>query len=125
MERKTVVVVEDEPDIAALLRVILEEGGYRVLSAPDGREGIETVLDAKPDLVLMDVLLPMVQGGEAIRYLKGQQGLENTKIVLMSSLAPADFDLIFANRPHADGYLHKPLSPGLVLETVGALISKT
>lgn len=123
MERKTVVVVEDEPDIADLLRVILEEEGYRVLEASNGKTGIDTVLAAKPDLVLMDVLLPGVHGGEAIRYLKGQDGLEKTKIVLMSSLTPADFDAIFSNRPHADGYLHKPLSPERVVQTVGALLA--
>lgn len=123
MERKTVVVVEDEPDIMDLLRLVLEDGGYHVLSAPNGKAGIEAVLDSKPDLVLMDVLLPVVQGSEAIRYLRGQGGLENTKIVLMSSLAPIDFDRIFANRPHADAYLHKPLSPRQVLDTVGSLLA--
>lgn len=123
MERKTVVVVEDEPDILDLLSAILTEEGYRVLEARNGKEGIDTVLDEKPDLVLMDVLLPGVLGAEAIRALQGQEGLEKTKIVLMSSLATRDFDAIFANRPEADGYLEKPLSPERVIRTVECLLA--
>lgn len=123
MEPKTVVVVEDEPAVMSLLCMVLREQGYEVMTAGNGKDGIDRVLEEKPDLVLMDVLLPGVQGGEAIRYLKGQPGLENTKVVLMSSLRPEDFDRIFANRSGADAYLQKPFSTEDVLRAVETLLS--
>jgi DNA-binding response OmpR family regulator len=123
MPCKTVVVVDDEQDLLSLLRRILEDRGYRVITAPNGRDGIETVLDQKPDLVMMDVLLPIVQGGEALRYLKGQEGLDHTKVILMSSLPPKEFDRIYANRSTADAYLQKPLAAKQVLGTIESLLA--
>src|SRR5436853_252174 len=55
MEPKTIVVVDDEPDMASYLKTVLKDGGYRVYTADNGRDGIETILDLKPDLVAMDV----------------------------------------------------------------------
>src|SRR5687767_4264519 len=72
--------------------------------------------------VLMDVLMPVVQGGEALRYLRNQDGLEKTRIVLMSSLTPETFDRIWANRLEADAYMQKPLSMDSICRKTGELI---
>lgn len=119
---RTIVVVDDEPDMVFFLRGVLQDHGYNVLSAPNGRAGIEKILEAKPDLVFMDVMMPVVQGNDALHYLRSRPELDKTKIVLMSSLTPKEFDRTTPDRPQADDYLLKPLSTRHVLETVGKLL---
>lgn len=124
MTDKTIVVVDDEPEMVTFLRSVLQDSGYRVLAAPNGRAGIEKIIEEKPDLVFMDVLMPVVQGSDALRYLRSRPELEGTKIVLMSSLTPGEFDRMAADRPQADDYLLKPMSTRHVLETVGRLLER-
>ena len=121
METKTIVVVEDEKEMAEFFTQVLRSHGYRVLMANNGREGIETIIQAKPDVVLMDVLMPVVHGGEALSYLRSQRSLGRTKIVLMSSLSPSDFDRFSDSRRDADAYLSKPLSAGRVVQVISEL----
>jgi adenylate cyclase len=120
---KTIVVVDDEPEMVYFLRGVLQDHGYNVLSAPNGRIGIEKIVETKPDLVFMDVLMPVVQGNDALHYLRSRPELGRTKIVLMSSLTPKEFDRTAPDRGQADDYLLKPLSTRHVLETVGKLLA--
>jgi CheY-like chemotaxis protein len=122
-DAKTIVVVDDEPEMVLFLRSVLQDNGYRVLSAPNGRIGIEKIVEEKPDLVFLDVLMPVVQGTDALRYLRSRPELDKTKIVLMSSLTPKEFDHTAADRNTADEYLLKPVSTRHILETVGKLLS--
>jgi DNA-binding response OmpR family regulator len=123
MESKTIVVVDDEEDMASFFRHVLEDRGYRVLTANDGRQGIETVLASRPDLVLLDVILPVVQGQEACRYLKNQTGLGDMKIVMVSSLPAKDLEVVQSPEACADGYLHKPVGVRQVVDTVERLLA--
>lgn len=122
-DAKTIVVVDDEPDMVFFFRGVLQDHGYNVLSAPNGRAGIEKILEAKPDLVFMDVMMPVVQGNDALRYLRSRPELQKTKIVLMSSLTPKELDRTAPGRGGADDYLLKPVSTRHVLETVGKLLA--
>lgn len=125
MDAKTIIVVDDEPEMVLFLRSVLQDRGYRVLSAPNGRVGIEKIVEAKPDLVFMDVIMPVVQGTEALRYLRSRPELDKTKIVLMSSLTPKEFDRTAPDRGQADEYLLKPVSTRHVLDTVGKLLAQS
>ena len=125
MDAKTIVVVDDEPEMVSFLRSVLQDNDYRVLAAGNGRAGIEKIVEEKPDLVLMDVVMPVVQGTEAIRYLKSVPGLEKTKFVLMSSLTPKELDQAAPDRDQADDYLLKPVSTRHVIEVVGKLLART
>jgi CheY-like chemotaxis protein len=123
MDTKTVVVVDDEPEMLFFLRNALQDQGYRVISAGNGRAGIEKIMETKPDLVFMDVVMPVIQGNDALRYLKSLPELKKTKIVLMSSMSPQEFDWMAADRPWADDYLLKPLTARHIIETAGKLLA--
>jgi CheY-like chemotaxis protein len=123
MPEKMILVVDDEKEMAAYLRRALEGDGYRVMTAVNGREGIECILKEKPDLVLMDVLMPVVQGAEALHYLKQRTDLRKTKFILMSSLPPKAFDSMSPDRSTADGYLHKPVSMKDLLAQVSKILA--
>jgi CheY-like chemotaxis protein len=85
---KTILVVDDEFDLAGTLRAVLEGEGYRVSTCPDGRAAIESLQGSKPDLMLMDVMLPIMDGLEVLRQMRQTPGLDGVPVVLMSAITP-------------------------------------
>lgn len=77
----TVLVVEDTPDTRSLMRLILEFAGYRVLEAENGLEAIEVAREERPDAILMDMSLPVMDGCQATRRIREQPGLKNVPII--------------------------------------------
>lgn len=113
-----VLVVEDSPDIRALVRMLLEGEGHEVLTAADGREGVDTARREKPDLVLMDLSLPVLSGWEATREIKA--AAETSKIPVVAVTAHAmQGDRERALAAGADGFVAKPIDE----ETFGSLIA--
>jgi two-component system cell cycle response regulator len=123
MPVKTIVVVDDEPEAARLMKRILETEGHRVFMALEGRSGIEMILRLKPDLVLLDVRMPIVQGYEACRYLRSQGELRNTKILMVSGLGTAH-DVQWSAEAGADAYLKKPFQREDLVERVQELLAQ-
>ena len=104
-----ILVVEDSPDIRAFVRTLLELEGHEVSTAPDGREGVEAARREKPDLVLMDLTLPILPGWEATREIKSIPGLAKTPVIAVTSHA------MQAGRERAlaagcDGFIAKPIN---------------
>jgi len=113
---RRILVVDDEPSVADLIRAILEDEGYLVAIARDGARGLAMALDWLPDLILMDVQLPAVDGGTAIRRLKSQAETAGIPIVAMSAgrnLLERTGDL-----DEADGALAKPFDVDALLAQV-------
>jgi len=82
---KTVLVVEDEADIRLLLRTVLEAEGYRVAEASTGKDAADAAREASPDLILMDISLPLLDGLSATRGLKAEESLREVPIVAVSA----------------------------------------
>ena len=80
-----ILVVEDEADVANVIRTVLVEEGYLVGLARDGAEGLQMARDWNPDLILLDVHLPKIDGGELLKHLRGHPPTANTPIVAMSA----------------------------------------
>jgi CheY-like chemotaxis protein len=117
---KTVLVVDDEYDLLTTLIAILEGEGYATQACSDGREVLERIRSARPDLLLMDVMLPRLSGMEVARIIDGQPDLEGIPVVLMSSV-PRGKD----HRPeYCKAFLQKPFSLSTLLETVADLIGR-
>ncbi len=115
---KTVLVVEDEYDLLATLRAILEGEGYATQSCSDGREAIDRMRSQKPDLLLMDLMLPRLSGEDVARMLGRDPAFDGIPVVLMSAAPPVE-----GRRPeHCRAFLRKPFSLSTLLETVRALI---
>lgn len=84
---KKVLVVEDEPDILEILELRLAREGFSVLSAVDGCEGLKKAGDEKPDLIVLNVLIPRLDGNELCRKIKSDEALKDIKIVMLSAKA--------------------------------------
>ena len=79
--KKTMVVIEDEPAVIDLVRLILERRGFKVVGALTGREGLETIRRVKPSLILLDLMLPDMDGWEVYRQIKADPELKNIPII--------------------------------------------
>ena len=116
----TVLIVDDEPNIVQLVRITLESHRVHVFEASDGVTAIEQAIAIRPDLILLDVDLPDVSGLDLCRRLKGEPGLAQTKIVMLTAAAQQD-DIARGFAAGADQYLTKPFSPVRLLTLVEQL----
>ncbi|TMK18558.1 MAG: response regulator [Actinobacteria bacterium] len=122
---KRVLVVDDDRVIQQLLQVNLELEGYDVVAtASDGNEALDKVASLKPDLVILDIMMPKMDGLEVTRRLKAQPKLAKIPIILLSARAQ-DLDIREGLDIGADAYLTKPFDPVELLEVVGRLLSGT
>lgn len=116
-EHRTVLLVEDNEDNLVVYRTILEHVGYRVIEARDGEEGVERAKAELPDLVLMDISIPKIDGWEATRRLKGEESTRHIPIVALTAHALEE-DRQKAELAGCDGYLAKPVEPRRVVQEV-------
>jgi CheY-like chemotaxis protein len=114
---RTVLLVEDNPDNRVIMRAVLEHAGYVVLVAGDGASGVELASDALPDVILMDVALPGVDGWEAASRIKSNPGTNAIPIIAITALTMSQ-DHARAGEVGMDGYLAKPVSLARVLSEV-------
>jgi CheY-like chemotaxis protein len=119
---KTILIVDDEFGIADTLTDILTDEGYRVVKAPDGQEGLAKALSEKPDLALVDVMMPVLDGAQMIRQLRQHPEHGATKVVLMSA-APRALSLLGGTDDlQLAGFLRKPFAIGELMEIVERLV---
>jgi CheY-like chemotaxis protein len=101
---KTILVVDDEFDLVGTLRAILEGEGYRAEGCSNGRAALDRLKADKPDMLLIDVMLPFVSGLEVLRVMKATPGLDGIPVVLMSSVPPG----VKQKDYRWDAFLRKP-----------------
>ena len=115
--RRTILVVEDQEDNRTILRDLLNHAGFNVLEAVTGEEGVRADKAHRPDLILMDIQLPLVDGYEATRRIKALPELRAIPIVAVTSYALSG-DEEKARAAGCNGYITKPFSPRQLLATV-------
>ena len=118
---KTVLLVEDNEDNRTVYRTILEHFGYQVIEARNGEDGIRMAREDRPDLVLMDISIPIVDGWEATRILKNDPATSGIPIIALTAHALAT-DRAKAQEVGCDGYLAKPCEPRRVVAEVEKFI---
>ncbi|HET9986549.1 MAG TPA: response regulator [Longimicrobiales bacterium] len=123
MARKTIVMVEDNPDNRRIYSILLEHSGYEVVQAEDAESGIALVSLCLPDLVLMDISLPRMDGFEATARLKDNPITAGIPVVALTAHA-FDEDRRRAWEVGFDGYLTKPVAPRRVLEVVERFLGR-
>ena len=112
-----ILIVEDEPKNLTLLRDLLQVSGYSTIEATDGEKGVELAKASKPDLILMDIQMPKMDGLEATRILKADTTTGNIPILALTSYAmKGDEERIL--QAGCDGYLAKPFDIQELLKTV-------
>lgn len=119
----TVLLVEDNDDNLRIYSTILSFSGYRVLEATDGEAGLASARDNHPDLILMDVSIPKIDGWEVTRLLKADPQTSTIPVVALTAHALAS-DRERANAIGFDGYIAKPAEPRLVLAEVERRLGK-
>jgi two-component system OmpR family response regulator len=117
---KTILVVDDEPKIAALARDYLEHAGFAVVTATDGRTALETIGRARPDLVVLDLGLPEVDGLDVTREVRRTSTLP----IVMLTARDDEIDKILGLELGADDYLTKPFSPRELVARVKAVLRR-
>lgn len=105
---KKILIVDDDPPIVELLKLTLENAGFKTLSAYDGDEAIEKIKDGKPDLILLDIMLPTKDGYSVLDELKSSSEFKILPIVIISAKV-REVDISFGLEKGADDYFTKPL----------------
>lgn len=116
-----VLVIEDEEDILNLIKTILIGNGFEVFTATNGEEGLIKAVNTKPDLILLDVVMPGLSGLEVCRLLKNKKHFEDTPIIVMSVL-DRDIDRKYVNEAGADMFFKKPFSVDELLLIVDSFL---
>ncbi len=118
---KRILIVEDQPDIRKLIRMTLEFGEYELLEADNGVDGLNTAIAARPDLVLLDVMMPgELDGFQVCERIKSRPDLKHIKVVMLTARGQQT-DLNAGDKAGANAYLTKPFSPLELIDTVERL----
>ena len=123
---KKVLVVDDDPDVRLFSVTVLEENGYTPLEAEDGEKGLKMIKAEKPDLVILDVLMPRQSGVRLYRELKTAKALKDLKVIILSGIAKKTFlrsqkaltEFGGAEIPEPEIYLEKPVEPDELADVV-------
>ncbi|CAN1212201.1 response regulator [Tumidithrix helvetica PCC 7403] len=118
-----VLVVEDSPPQREMITTLLKDSGLNVISAVDGQEALEQIQNSCPDLVVMDIVMPRMNGYELCRRLKTDPKTEQVPVVMCSTKGE-EFDRYWGMRQGADAYIAKPFQPQELVGTVKQLLRK-
>jgi CheY-like chemotaxis protein len=121
-DKKQILLVDDDPDFVEAVKVIVESGGYDVQVAYDGQEGLEAVAEQKPDLIVLDVMMPVMNGHEACAKLKADDATTEIPIILLTAVADRVTTSTYTHRDmlesEAEDYMPKPVEPKELLERI-------
>ncbi len=116
-EKKRILLVDDERDLVEELMIRLEACGWEVLTACDGQEGLEKARRERPDLILLDVIMPKMNGYQVCRELKGVAETKMIPIILLTAKAQEN-DKRLGKESGADDYIIKPSHAGLLIDKI-------
>jgi CheY-like chemotaxis protein len=119
-ERKTILVVEDEPDTVTYLSTLLEDAGYNTVAAEDGDQALQRVRASRPDLITLDITMPTKSGVRFYRDMKESNQWKDIPIIIVTGVTK-DFEKFISTRrqvPPPDGYISKPIDREQLLSMV-------
>jgi two-component system, OmpR family, response regulator VicR len=121
---KRVVCIEDEPEMIDLVRLILGRKGFQVIGANGGVEGLDTVRREKPDLVLLDLMMPDMDGWEVYQQMKADPELRGIPVVVVTAKAQSIDKVLGLHIAKVDDYITKPFGPQELLESVAKILGE-
>jgi len=127
---KKVLVVDDDPDVRLFSVTVLEENGYIPLEAANGEEGLKMIKEEKPDLVILDILMPRQSGIRLYRELKTDKALKKVQVIILSGIAKKTFlrsqkaltEFGGEEVPEPKVYLEKPVEPEVLAEEIKKIL---
>ena len=120
---RKILIIEDETDVADLLTLNLRKAGYRISTAVDGTSGLQKARDDKPDLIILDLMLPKMSGLEVCKILKGDTATAQLPILMLTARAE-EIDRIVGLEFGADDYVTKPFSPREIVLRIRAILRR-
>lgn len=124
MARESILIVEDVEEIQELVRYNLAKEGYRVACAADGEEGLRIAAAQLPDLVLLDLMLPGIDGLEVCKALKKDSSTQNIHVIILTAKGE-EADIVSGLELGADDYITKPFSPRVLVARIRAVLRRT
>ncbi|MCX8027195.1 MAG: response regulator, partial [Thermodesulfovibrionales bacterium] len=118
---KTALIIEDNPDNTVLMERLLSKAGYKTIHAATGLEGINKVLDEKPDFILLDIQLPDIDGTEVLKRIRQHEDCKSIPIIAVTSYAMAG-DRARLLSAGCDGYIEKPIDPISVINQIKSIL---
>ncbi len=122
--KDSILVVDDEEDIRELVRYNLDKGGFSVICGASGEEGLSLAKDTHPAAIVLDIMLPGIDGLEVCRRLKGDADLQNIPIVMLSAKGE-EADIVAGLELGADDYVAKPFSPSVLIARVRNVLRRS
>lgn len=123
MANKKILVVDDEAQLIDMVKMRLEANGYDVITAYNGQEGLDKARRESPDLIILDLMLPKIDGYKVCRMLKFDEKYKNIPIILFTARAQQE-DEKLGKEVGADAYITKPFEPQVLLEKIKQLTAK-
>jgi len=123
-EPRTVVCIEDEPGVIELIRLILERRGLKVVGAVSGVEGLEVVRQVKPSLVLLDLMMPEMDGWEVYRRMKADAMMKTIPVIIVTAKAEGIDEVLAKHIAKVDDYIKKPFSLQELLQAIERVLNR-
>lgn len=124
MEKHKILIVDDEPDILEFMQYNLEREGFEVFMASSGKQALEVAKDELPDLIILDVMMPGMDGIETCRELRNDPRLRDTIIAFLTA-RNEDYSQIAGFESGADDYIAKPIKPRVLISRIKALLKRS
>ena len=121
---KEILIVDDELDVVVPIQFLMEQQGYSVMAAHSGEDALELIYQYKPDLVLLDIMLPGIDGWEVCEIIRLNENLRDVKIVFLTARGQNE-EIAKGLALGADAYIVKPFSNAVLVDTVKGLLEKT
>ena len=122
-EKRRVLCIEDDAEMIDLIRLILERKGFEVLEAVGGKEGLEVSRREMPDLILLDLMMPEVDGWEVFRQLRADEQLKDIPVIVVTAKAQSIDIVLGLHIAKVDGYVTKPFGPQELLKSVDKVLA--
>lgn len=122
-QKKRILLIEDEEDIAAVIKLQAELSGYKLHVEVDGINGFRAIEREKPDLVILDIMLPGENGLDVCRRMKNNPELKNIPVLILSAKGE-EFDIVLGLELGADDYVQKPFSPKILFSRIKAVLRR-
>lgn len=118
-----IIYVEDDPEIVDLVSLILTRHGYKVSGVYNGREGLEKIINEKPDLVLLDLMVPELDGWEIFQKLKSNEATSHIPVIMITAKTQPIDQVIGLHIAKVDGYVCKPFHPQEILDCIEKVLA--
>ena len=123
-DNKQILCIEDEPEMIDLIRLILERRGFNVQGAAGGMEGIKKVRELLPDLVLLDLMMPDMDGWEVYQQMKADEATRGIPVIVVTAKAQSIDKVLGLHIAKVDDYIAKPFSPQELLDSVEKVFAR-